>query len=136
MKRKRHIARTLLFISLLVLMIPVIPHHHHANGLICLKNDSHADCREHHHTPTDSHHCCNTTGCMTTHFVQQMPQSDDADAHPNVPHIITLFITPPINVPSLSELEIRRQEGIYLETFHDTLITRATGLRAPPSVLA
>lgn len=137
MKRKQHIARMLLFISMLVLMVPVIPHHHHANGLICMKNDLTADCCEHHHhSPTDEHHCCNTTGCMMSHFVQQTPQSEDANAHPNVLRVITLFIAPLINFPSLSELEIRRQECIYLETLHDTLITHVTGLRAPPSLLA
>ena len=28
-----------MFISMVMLVVPVIPHHHHNNGLICMKND-------------------------------------------------------------------------------------------------
>jgi len=121
---------------MMVLMIPVIPHHHHANGLVCMKNDITADCCGHHHTSTNDHHCCNTTGCMMAHFVQQVPQPDDIGSHLNKLQATILFITPFTDLPSLSESEMKRQKHLYLETLHDTLITRVTGLRAPPSVLA
>lgn len=134
MKRKQYIARILLFISMMVLMVPVIPHHHHANGVICLKKDITADCCEHnHHTPDSDHSCCNTTGCITTRFMQQAPLSDDAGPHPDIPRVITLFIEPLIYFPSLSE---PGGECVYRETLHDTFAIRATGLRAPPSLLA
>lgn len=137
MKRKRHIARILLFISMMVLMVPVIPHHHHTDGMICMKKNITADCCEHsHHTPADDHSCCNTTGCIATHFVQQAPQSDNAGSHPDIPRVITLLIEPLINFPSLSESDARSRKYIYQETLHDTFVIRATGLRAPPSLLA
>ena len=33
-----------MFISMVMLVVPVIPHHHHNNGLICMKNDIAPDC--------------------------------------------------------------------------------------------
>lgn len=41
MKNKRYITYFLIFISMVMLVVPVIPHHHHSNGLICMKNDIH-----------------------------------------------------------------------------------------------
>ena len=39
MKTKRYIAYFLFFISMIMLTVPVIPHHHHEDGMICMKND-------------------------------------------------------------------------------------------------
>lgn len=39
MRNKRYIVSFLLFISMIMLVVPVIPHHHHADGVICMKND-------------------------------------------------------------------------------------------------
>ena len=41
MKTKRYIAYFLFFISMIMLTVPVIPHHHHEDGMICMKNDLH-----------------------------------------------------------------------------------------------
>ena len=64
MKKKRYITYFLFFISMVMLAVPVIPHHHHSDGLVCMKDDLAANCCEHRHTPADKH-CCNT-GCVTT----------------------------------------------------------------------
>lgn len=37
MKTKRYIAYFLFFISMIMLTVPVIPHHHHEDGMICMK---------------------------------------------------------------------------------------------------
>ena len=133
MKKKRYIAYFLFFISMMMLVVPVIPHHHHADGLICMKNDITTSCCEHRHSPANEHCCCDT-GCVTTHFVQQTPSSDnDAWAHPIAPWVVTLFIESISKWQVLPENEVKRHDVIYLESLHGTFITRATGLRAPPS---
>ena len=135
MKKKQYITYILFFISLIMLVIPVIPHHHHGNGMICMKNDITADCCEHRHC-SDNEHCCCDTGCMTTYFVQQTPNSsDDVCPHPDALWTLTLFIEPFSRLPILSEFDVSKQECIYLESLHSTFITCATGLRAPPSLL-
>ena len=79
MKTDRHAAYLLLLLSILMLGVPVIPHHHHADGVLCMKNDVHAGCC----TPTPDEaggHCCCDTGCISTHFFQQRP-----DTSPDIP---------------------------------------------------
>ena len=90
MQRKRYITFFFIFISMVMLVVPVIPHHHHNNGLICMKNDITPNCCGQQHTP-DSEHCCCDTGCVTTHFFQQTPSSDNGWTHPDFPLVITLF---------------------------------------------
>ena len=87
MQRKRYITFFFIFISMVMLVVPVIPHHHHNNGLICMKNDITPNCCGQQHTP-DSEHCCCDTGCVTTHFFQQTPSSDNGWTHPDFPLII------------------------------------------------
>lgn len=137
MKRKRYIAYVLFIISMAMLMIPVVPHHHHADGLICMKSDMAADECGHQHPDSCNKHCCCNTGCATTHFVQQIPASDnDTWASPTATWVVTLFCEPIYQSLLLPENHIRRQEFVYREALHGTFTVRATGLRAPPSVLA
>lgn len=101
-----------------------------------MKNDITTDCCGQHHSP-DNEHCCRNTGCMTTHFVQQTPcSSDDVYSHPDALWAVILFIEPFSKLLTLPEFDISRQECIYLESLHSTFIACATGLRAPPSLLA
>lgn len=138
MKKRQHIAYILFFISLIMLAIPVIPHHHHADGTICMKNDIAADCGDESccHHPREGHCCCDT-GCMTTHFVQKTPNSsDELCSHPDTLWTAVLLFKPISRLLTASEFDVSRQECIYLESLHGTFIIRATGLRAPPSLLA
>ena len=112
MKTKRYIAYFLFFISMIMLIVPVIPHH---------------PCNE---------HCCCDTGCMTTHFYQQTPSSDNSNLQPCFVWVHTLFSEPLLKLLTLPEETGIRQEFVYLESLHGTFITRATGLRVPPFVLA
>lgn len=136
MKSKRYIAYFLIFISMVMLVVPVIPHHHHDNGLICMKNDITPDCCAQHHSTPDKEHCCCDTGCVTTHFFQQTPSSDNGLANPDFPLIITLFSEPLLRLLLTPIENGQRQECVYRESLHGTYLTRATGLRAPPSVLS
>ncbi len=101
-KRDRNrwfIAGILFFISIWMLMVPVMPHHHHSNGMMCMKNDVTADCC----TPTNEdgydrtqqtdhqqrlqttsgnhHHCCCNTDCVTLHFLQHRRTKTDMTGH-------------------------------------------------------
>ena len=53
-KKKQYIAYLLFLVSILMLAVPVVPHHHHGSEAICLKNDLHTGCGEtnHHHHPS------------------------------------------------------------------------------------
>lgn len=133
MKRKRYIASFLIFISMVMLVVPVIPHHHHNDGLLCMKNDITPSCCDQ-HIP-NSEHCCCDTGCVTTHFFQQTPSLDNGWLHPNAFWVITLFSEPLLTLLNLPEENGQRQECIYRESLHGTYLTRATGLRAPPCLL-
>lgn len=135
MKTKRYIAYFLFFISMLVLVVPVIPHHHHEDGTICMKSDLPSDgcC---HHQDACSEHCCYGAGCMTTHFYQQAPNPDQHSLQPGFVWVNTLLPELLFKFPALSEETRIRQVFVYIESLHGTFITRATGLRAPPSVLA
>lgn len=134
MKKKRYIAYFLFFISMIMLVVPVIPHHHHDNGLICMKNDIPAEGCCHHQGPCKEHCCCDT-GCITVHFFQQAPNSDH-DINPDFLWVTTLFSEPILALLSLPEESSIGTEPVYIESLHGTFITRASGLRAPPCVLA
>lgn len=112
MQRKRYITFFFIFISMVMLVVPVIPHHHHNNGLICMKNDITPNCCGQQHTP-DSEHCCCDTGCVTTHFFQQTPSSDNGWTHPDFPLVITLFSEPLLRLLVLPEESGQRQDCIY-----------------------
>lgn len=112
MQRKRYITLFFIFISMVMLVVPVIPHHHHNNGLICMKNDITPNCCGQQHTP-DSEHCCCDTGCVTTHFFQQTPSSDNGWTHPDFPLVITLFSEPLLRLLVLPEESGQRQDCIY-----------------------
>lgn len=133
MKFKRHITYILFVVSLLMTAVPVLPHHHHANGLLCMKNDVSANCCQHHPDSQREGHCCCQTGCVAHHFFQQMPTGTQNEIHPAVFEIIP-FLSPLLFWLSDKSLtcEHKGQIPIYIESLHGMLIARATGLRAPP----
>lgn len=130
MKTNRHTTYLLLLLSILMLGVPVIPHHHHADGLLCMKNDVQAGCC----TPAPDEaegHCCCDTGCPATHFFQQRP-----DTSPDIPQPLScdVFFLPSELLASLIfHSPTQSLTPVYIEALHDTLLSRATGLRAPPA---
>ncbi len=141
MKTRQHIAPILLFISLLLLVLPVIPHHHHADGRLCLKSDITTECCDHSCSKGTAacsdgdarhHHGCDND-CITMHFFEQLPGTDEDNALClSIPcmEIPFLEIFPLLSLPQ--ERETDRQRCTYMETLHSTFIVRVAGLRAPP----
>lgn len=128
---KLHIAYLLLVISTLMPVIPVIPHHHHADGRICLKHDLPADCCDHHHHGEEDP-CCGGD-CVAIHIFEQTPGSEDSWHFTFTPEATTLFFEQLTNLLSVPLNTPTRKQGVpYRERLHGTQVLCATGLRAPP----
>ena len=129
MRNKRYIVSFLLFISMIMLVVPVIPHHNHADGVICMKNDltPEPQCPKHHHPGNDS--CCND-GCMTR--LNSPTPSVQADNNPH--YLFTAILFTDFIIENLFRPQERRIKNYYAyrESLHGTAVNRAFGLRAPP----
>ena len=130
MRGKLYIAYLLFVISMIMPMVPVIPHHHHADGRICMKNDITPDCCSHHHAEENGH-CCGDD-CVAIHLFEQAPNSDDTWMYDFTPLEVTLFIEPFVDLLSHPKAHATPPDSYYQESLHGTYITRAKGLRAPP----
>lgn len=131
MKRKnRIIAVFLLFINIIMLVAAVFPHHHHANGVICMKQDFSIEQAGpiHHHHPAQ-HECCSNE-CLTR-FYSPAP-TVHMNSGPDYVLITTLF-TDMIIEQLLRPLERRvKNYYVYRDTLYGTDIVRTNSLRAPP----
>lgn len=138
-KRDRNrwfIAGILFFISIWMLMVPVMPHHHHSNGMMCMKNDVTADCCTPSNHAESHHHCCCNTDCVTLHFLQNTPHSTDFSLQADYSWIATLYTYESVlRLLLLPDEASDRQSPGYLESLHGIFITEAQGLRAPPSFI-
>ncbi len=128
----------LFMVSILMLAVPVIPHHHHENGIICLKNDvaEHSCCNDTHQPEQHHHHdsCCNDE-CLTRIYTPE-PAGKSPCGHPHYHFFTTLFTEPLLRILTQPEEKSFETHSFYLESLHGTLLTRATGLRAPPCTLS
>ncbi len=122
-KEKRYIVYLLFLVGIIMPVVPVFPHHHHAGGLICMKNDA---------VPG----CCHDRGCIAGCFVQDTPRTGHRVSVPN-----------PVLLPVLPDTSIGQLHfsgGLChllpcpscTEPLHDACANRVSGLRAPPSLLA
>lgn len=136
MKLQRHTAYLLLVVSILMLGVPVVPHHHHTGGLLCMRNDEgRGGCQNRDGQADTPEHCCCHTGCITTHFFQQRPTVDTGWQHP-APAGDACFLPSLLAILPEAAPDVSRRQGHtfhYIESLHGTLIARAKGLRAPPS---
>lgn len=132
MLKQKYISYLLLLFSVLMLAIPVMPHHHHANGLICVKNDVHADCCHQHNNNAHEHnHGCENTGCITTHFFQQLPSNNEQESHINDVQLLEYIAPYILSYLSPNNPKIHFDYG-YREPLHGTQLPYIKGLRAPP----
>lgn len=131
-KNKRHILYLLFCISIVMLIVPVMPHHHHTEGVICMKSNAAAEhpCPVHHH----NHKTCCNNECAAK-WQSPIPAVQRNIAQHTLFSII-LFHEPLLKL-LLTPQEVSLDTNlVYLESLHGTFITRATGLRAPPTLLA
>lgn len=138
MIRKPYITALLLLLSILMLAVPVIPHHHHGSEAICLKNDLHIDCDKtnHHHHPAGHPNCCHDKGCLTHQFVQRTPRVErqTSQSQPVLqPADLNLLVS---LLCSYTDSHSTALYSTYIESLFGVYIARASGLRAPPSLLA
>lgn len=137
-KEKKYIIYLLLMVSIIMLAVPVFPHHHHADGHICMKNDVEPSCchTPHHHHPAGHPNCCHDKGCIASHFVQRTPRTERQAP-----------VLKPVLLPAVLSTFLRQLYAFgepcqpvsyspYIESLHGDYIARASGLRAPPSHLA
>lgn len=135
MKKIQHIAYLFLMLCTLMWVVPVVPHHHHTDGQICMKDDMHDGCRHQHDNHHEGHHHgCSDKGCITTHFFQQLPASNQRQADfeqvPSTPFVAPILLTD-LQLPT--SCHHCTHHG-YIEWLHSTSIQRAMGLRAPPFI--
>jgi len=125
MKKKRNIGWLLLLVSMLVLAIPVLPHHHHYEDEICLQNDADSP-KPHHQAEPDCDGFCITK----LHFSVQ--HHDDANIQPHYWQVLTLFAPSFLHSLLPPKLESFDRLFFYIESFHEAGIYHAISLRAPP----
>ena len=160
MRTKRMITHLLLVISMFMLVVPVMPHHHHTNGLLCMKNDlttngceSMPSCctlitaegksvdtdqendSSAHIMPTSHHHCCCNTDCATSHFNQNTPSYLDCNFKPEYLWTNILYYEPVFRLLLFPENKEREFITFYIESLHSILANTTQGLRAPPTLL-
>ena len=127
MKAKKNIIRYVMLIAGIIMLLSVIiPHHHHSNGLPCFK-----PLTEHSHKSASSHDCgCN--GHNVALFTSLLSHATDVDAsHLLFPlQVLFDYINPP--EPAFFFFFFERSRAFYIESLHDSWITCASGLRAPP----
>ncbi len=140
MKRRRYIAWTLIWVSIIMLTASVLPHHHHRE-ILCLQHDLTAcncPCKSHHHsddTPHENHTCNN--GCVTK-FKSVTPDRAQNNVSPDYSFCSLLYTMTDIWMLSI---QLTRHNTLpynyYLEKLHSTCLPHIKGLRAPPcNVLA
>ena len=133
MIRKRSISLLLFLVSMVMLMVPVIPHHHHAQGAICLKSDltEAQQCPVPH---ADEDACCDSA-CMA-HFDSSTPSLQLDSVHPHYVFVATLFTNHLIEILLRPLESCIDSDTAYLERLHGANVFRAFGLRAPRCVVA
>ena len=134
MKNKRYILYSLMVTCMIMLVVPLIPHHHHGNGMICMKDDvkdTDYPCDQQHHHHQDEP-CC-TSNCMT-YIESSVPTPQLDEVQPQYFYISTLFTEPLLRFLTQPEEKNIHREYVYLESLHGTYILCATGLRAPPAL--
>lgn len=131
MKAAQKIYRyVMLLVSIVMLMSVVVPHHHHSNGLPCYKSLSAEATHDGHGSPKS--HDCGCNGHNVALYTSIFSHTTDGDMSHHLFPLLVLFdyINPP--VPVFYQLLFDSGRTFYIESLHDTWITAASGLRAPP----
>lgn len=132
--RHFYIRWILLWVSLLMPVVPVMPHHHHHGDVLCLlKHTCPTDADCHHTGECATGHCCCHTGCPSRHFFQQTPpKSIQLTHHDSVQPIQALFLPPTVYIPILYKGH-PAPYSLYAERLHGVSPGLSQALRAPPT---
>lgn len=121
----------MLVASIFMLLSVVLPHHHHSDGAPCYKLLT-TEASSGDHSGAEDHDCgCNGHNIAT--FSSHQLHVMDVDANHYLVPLLTLFayIYPP--EPAFAGQFFDCSTAVYIESLHDTWISSASGLRAPPS---
>lgn len=126
----------MLVASILMLLSVVVPHHHHSDGLPCYHSIAaeavHGDSTEVPSERPDAHDCgCNGHNIALHTSVLSHVTDGDVSQYLFPLLIVFDYINPP--QPELTGLRFGSEQAVYIESLHDTWISSASGLRAPPS---
>lgn len=130
-KKRKYISLFLCMISLFLLVISSLPHHHHDEGGICFKKDL-AEHPIHHHADDT---CCNDQ-CIAQ--IQPLhPSGAEKIVSPDYFLILTLFTVPLIEwLLQPQQRVLKNQAYHYLERLQSSPVTSHNQLRAPPVLSA
>ncbi len=126
MIRRHYITFLLFLVSLLTLAVPVMPHHHHADGAICMRHSSATPT-----APAGHSHCCHNQGCVTTHYFQRVPAIQQVSPV-QAQRLVTDFAVFFLRQSTADDLPSNSSCTPYIESLHGTYIVHAKGRRAPP----
>lgn len=118
------------------MLIPLIPHHHHNDSTICIKDDIKKETGYPNPNDQENHHdnpCC-MDGCTTHfHFTNPTQQTDKAQSEC---FYILLFNDSSLQSLPQPEEKTVRCDYTYIEYLYNTYHTFHKGLRAPPAYLS
>ncbi|MDL2278402.1 hypothetical protein LJC57_07400 [Parabacteroides sp. OttesenSCG-928-G07] len=126
----------MLLSGFILLFSVIVPHHHHEDGGICIHLFDQADDHEsddHQHDSAHHQHDCDCSGHNIAFNTTILPgHSSEEDATLFLMPLYTLleYVYPP-EITVINSL-FYSDRTVYIESLHDTWITVATGLRAPP----
>lgn len=126
MKQRRAITFLLLFVSLMVLAIEAVPHHHH-RGVPCFGTAE----TEQPNTEDDGHHSKSECDCLASFYAAEKGGHTHHESYCNHFPSITLF-GDLVSFCLMSEESIPITYSIFIESLHATHVSCAIGLRAPP----
>ncbi|RHJ83558.1 hypothetical protein DW103_06785 [Parabacteroides sp. AM08-6] len=123
----------MLVASIVMLLSVIIPHHHHSNGLPCYKSLA-TEVPDGGHNHPQSHDC-GCSGHNVALYTSILSHATDSDISQHLFPLLVLFdyINPP--EPVFCQQLFENEQDIYIESMHDTWISTASGLRAPPFAL-
>lgn len=132
---KKYSTYFMIVTSIIMLVIPALPHHHHKNSdaiHLCLHEFKGVDCNHsenHTENTQDGYHIF----CVSHfNFTQKTAEKQVSITpfHFIEADLLTCYLL--FSIPK-TDLNKNRQEYHYLESLHDFLYIGSVGLRAPPS---
>ena len=127
-----------LAVCLLMQAVSVFPHHHH-NHLICIHDDLTEQSAEEsplHEEHSQGHDCCGHGCCAgcATHILTSYENISHEDCLPDYTFFTLIYnLSDQFHDFFLDFGNDEKGEAVYLERLHDTLLSGALSLRAPPA---